>query len=140
MENVKQKPVVEYFTETGALFVDGTNADFACVIFCTGYKYTFPFLSVDSGVYVVDNHVQPLYKHCINIRNPTMALIGLPYRVCPTQLCDMQLRFVLKYYTGQISLPRRDEMMADMKQDLEARYARGLKEREAHLLGTEQVS
>lgn len=57
-----------------------------------GYKYTFPFMSIDCGLTVDDNYVQPLYKHCININRPTMALIGLPYYVCASQMFDLQVK------------------------------------------------
>lgn len=56
-----------------------------------GYKYTFPFMSIDCGLTVDDNYVQPLYKHCININRPTMAIIGLPYYVCASQMFDLQV-------------------------------------------------
>lgn len=48
-------------------------------------------MSIDCGLSVDDNYVQPLYKHCININRPTMALIGLPYYVCASQMFDLQV-------------------------------------------------
>lgn len=74
--NVTQKPDVISLTETGANFADGSFEDFTTVLYCTGYQYTFPFISVDCGIAVDDNYVNPLYKHCININYPTMAFIG----------------------------------------------------------------
>lgn len=89
--NVDMKPDVERLTESGAHFVDGSEESYSVVFYCTGYKYTFPFLSVDCGVTSEDNYVSPLYKHCININRPTMALIGLPFYVCASQMMDLQV-------------------------------------------------
>lgn len=86
MQCVTQKPDVKRFTETGAIFKDDSVEEFSHVIYCTGYQYSFPFLSCDCGIYVHNNHVQPLFKHCINIKYPTMAIIGLPFLVLPTQV------------------------------------------------------
>lgn len=89
--NVDMRPDVERLTENGVVFVDGTEQDYSVIVYCTGYKYTFPFLSVDCGIAVDDNFVQPLYKHCININYPTMALIGVPFYVCASQMFDLQV-------------------------------------------------
>ncbi|KAG5680246.1 hypothetical protein PVAND_009768 [Polypedilum vanderplanki] len=50
--------------------------NFQFIAFATGYDFTFPFLSVDSGISVYDKCVQPLYKQCINANRPSMAIIG----------------------------------------------------------------
>lgn len=58
-----------------------------------GYKFTFPFLSVDCGLAVDDGFtVHPLYKHLINIKRPTMAIVGL--QICAyTFMYDLQVPF-----------------------------------------------
>ncbi|XP_019892627.1 flavin-containing monooxygenase 3 isoform X3 [Musca domestica] len=138
MGTVTQKPDVKRFTRTGAIFKDGTEEEFSCVIFCTGYQYSFPFLSVDCGIYVTNNHVQPLYKHCINIQHPTMAIIGIPYLVLPTQCFDLQVRFALKYFVNEKELPSTEEMMEELRRDMKERKERGLSERDAHQMGEKQ--
>lgn len=57
-----------------------------------GYLYSFPFLSMECGITVDDNYIQPLFKHCINIKYPTMALIGMPYLVHPPLISYLQVR------------------------------------------------
>lgn len=61
-----------------------------------GYKYAYPFLSVDSGIHVDDNFVQPLYKHVINIEHPTMAFIGIPQSSLNYYLYDRQVNAALQ--------------------------------------------
>lgn len=89
--NVDMRPDVKRLTETGAVFIDGSQQTYTVILYCTGYKYTFPFLSIDCGISVEDNYVKPLYKHCININHPTMALIGVPFYVCASQMFDLQV-------------------------------------------------
>lgn len=56
-----------------------------------GYKFSFPFLTIDSGLQIKDDFiVQPLYKHMININDPTLAIIGL--QICAyTFMYDLQV-------------------------------------------------
>ncbi|XP_036333059.1 senecionine N-oxygenase-like [Rhagoletis pomonella] len=138
MPNVVQKPVVVRYTENGAIFKDGTQANFAHIIFCTGYSLTIPFLSADCNLHVHDNFVYPLYKHCININHPTMCFIGLPIYAYPIQLFDMQMRFVMQYYSRKLQLPSAEDMLVDTEHDLEERRARGLPRRKAHVVGERQ--
>lgn len=140
MPNVVQKPVVERYTANGAIFKDGTEANFTHIIFCTGYSLTIPFLSADCNLQVHDNLVYPLYKHCINIYHPTMCFIGLPIYAYPIQLFDLQMRFVMQYYSGKLQLPSTQDMLADTERDLAERRERGLPRRKAHLVGERQVS
>lgn len=105
----------------------------------TGYKYTFPFLSIDCGISVDDNYVQPLYKHCININRPTMALIGLPFYVCASQMFDLQVRFVMKFFSGKKPMPSKKEMLRDTEIEMQKRWDKGYKKRQAHMMGKDQV-
>lgn len=62
------------------------------LIYCTGYRFTFPFLHESCKITVKENHVTPLYKHLINIEHPKMAAIGIPARVIPFPLFHIQVR------------------------------------------------
>lgn len=106
---------VKRFTPTGAEFIDGSHETFSVVIFATGingfrlresctklelmtnyqiilgYNFTYPFLSVDTGITVEENTILPLYKQVFNIEHPTMIFIGIPFTTCTTQLYDLQV-------------------------------------------------
>lgn len=139
-KNVTQKPDVKALTPTGAIFSDGTTANYTVVLYCTGYKYAFPFLNIDCGIHVEDNFVQPLYKHCINIEHPSMAFVGLPFYVCAAQMIDLQSRFILEYFTGRQSLPCKAEMLLDTQTQMQKRWENGFKKRQAHMMGPEQIN
>lgn len=137
-ENVVQKPDIKYITKDGVVFDDDTFEKFDVIFYCTGYRYTFPFLSVDCGISADENYVRPLYKHCLNINRPTMALIGLPFYVCASQMFDLQVRFCIKFISGQKELPSREEMLTQTKKEMDERWAKGYKRRQAHMMGPEQ--
>lgn len=48
-------------------------------IFCTGYLIDFPFLDQRSGIIVEKKNVHPLYRDSINVENPSMIFVGLPW-------------------------------------------------------------
>lgn len=132
--NLSQKPDVKEFTRNGVKFIDGSYQEFTVIIFCTGYKYSFPFLSVDCGIRCDNNYVRPLYKHCISINNPSLGFIGLPHYVCPNQISDLQVRFFLTYMTGRKELPSKEEMLQDLKRDVNLRRDCGFSKQKAHYL------
>ncbi|XP_037025033.1 senecionine N-oxygenase-like [Bradysia coprophila] len=134
-ENVTQKPDVLKLGENNAVFVDNTTSTITTVIYCTGYEFKFPFLSVDCGISSCDGYVRPLFKHCLNINRPTMGFIGLPNLVCPNQLFSLQSRFCLSFMTGKKALPTKEEMIEDTETDLNDRWKRGLPKRKAHMMG-----
>lgn len=133
--NVTQKPDVKRLKEDGVEFVDGSVSQFSTVVYCTGYEYKFPFLSVDCGISTCEEYVKPLFKHCLNINRPTMGFIGLPNLICPNQMFSLQARFCLMFMTGQKKLPSKDEMMKEFEKDMEQRWKRGLPKKKAHLMG-----
>lgn len=74
-DDIIQKPSIVRMTETTAVFTDGTEAEVDSVIFCTGYKYSFPFLQ--EGLISTENErVTPLYKHMVHIDYPNLIFVG----------------------------------------------------------------
>lgn len=134
-ENVTQKPDVLKLCEHDVVFIDDSRTQFTTIIYCTGYEYKYPFLSVDCGISTCDAFVKPLYKHCLNINRPTMGFIGIANLVCPNQLFSLQSRFCLSFISGQKQLPTKQEMFDDYEADLKERWKRGLPKRKAHLMG-----
>lgn len=58
-----------------------------------GYQYDYPFLDASSGITVEADGliVKPLFKHYINIEEPTMCFIGLFQRTIISYLFDLQV-------------------------------------------------
>lgn len=135
LPNVDQRPDVDCLTNNGVTFTDGRSQEYSIIFYCTGYKYTFPFLSVDCGIKCEDNYVRPLFKHCISINRPSLGFVGLPFYVCATQMFDLQSRFFLTFASNRKLLPTKQEMLEDQKIDMEERRRRGLRNHQAHLMG-----
>lgn len=110
--NVTIKPDINEIKANTVVFADGSEQSFTYILYCTGnfikiychssidnkitllvgYKFSFPFLSVDAGLGLLDTyHIDPLYKMCININHPTMGLIGLQMIAVTTLIYDMQV-------------------------------------------------
>lgn len=89
--NVSVKTDVKELKTAAVIFEDESEETYDTILYCTGYQYSFPFLSSDTGLCVRDGfYVHPLYKHCININYPTMAIIG--EQICAyTLMYDMQV-------------------------------------------------
>lgn len=56
-----------------------------------GYNFSYPFLSVDTGINVDENCIKPLYKQIFNIEHPTMIFIGVPFTACTIRVYDIQV-------------------------------------------------
>lgn len=137
-DNLIQKADVLRLTRDGAEFTDGTCETFDEIIYCTGYKTSFPFLSVDCEVLSESNYVRPLFKHCLSINQPSLGIIGLPFYVCPFQMFDLQVRFCLTFMTGRKELPAKQFMIDDTKREMEGRWQQGMPKKKAHSLGVYQ--
>lgn len=139
LENLVQKPDVARLTSKGAVFVDGSFEPLDDVVYCTGYQFTFPFLSDECSILCEGNYVRPLFKQCLNINHPSMAMIGLPFYTCPFQLFDIQLRFCLTFMTGRKVLPSKEDMLNDTDAVMKERWQGEVPKRKAaHGLGSYQ--
>lgn len=136
--NVTLQANVKRFTETGAEFLDGTHETFSIIVYGTGYNFTYPMLSVDTGITVDDNFVQPLYKQIINIEHPTMAFIGIPFYVPTSHAYDLQAHFALKFISGAKILPPKEVMLQDMRANTQMHWNKGYRKHQTHYLGPEQ--
>ncbi|XP_005413529.1 PREDICTED: dimethylaniline monooxygenase [N-oxide-forming] 5 [Chinchilla lanigera] len=123
---VKVKGNVKEFTETAAIFEDGSREDdIDAVIFATGYSFSFPFL--EDSVKVVKNKVS-LYKKVFppNLERPTLAIIGLIQPLGAIMpIAELQGRWATQVFKGIKTLPSENEMMAEItkaQEEIAKRY------------------
>ncbi|NXW64745.1 FMO5 monooxygenase, partial [Eurystomus gularis] len=110
------KPNIQEFTETSAIFEDGTREEIDVVVFATGYSFSFPFL--EGCVKVVENQI-PLYKFMFppDLEKPTLAFIGLIQPLGPIMpISELQSRWATRVFKGLHNLPPSAGMLADIKQ------------------------
>ncbi|XP_074076461.1 flavin-containing monooxygenase 5-like [Macrotis lagotis] len=119
------KANVKEFTETTAIFEDGTEEDIDVVIFATGYTLSFPFLDDDSAVLDSQNS---LFKYVFppQLEKPTLAFIGIIQPVGSTiPTSEIQSRWATRVFKGLNKLPSVSDMMTEIKQtrnDLEKQF------------------
>uniref|UniRef100_A0A8C9DA19 Flavin-containing monooxygenase n=1 Tax=Panthera leo TaxID=9689 RepID=A0A8C9DA19_PANLE len=101
------KSDVREFTETSAIFGDGTEEDVDVVIFATGYTSSFPFL--ENNATVLDSQ-HSMFKFVFppQLEKPTLAFIGILQPVGAT-IPTSELQRLNK-------LPSVSGMMADIRQ------------------------
>ena len=81
------------------------------VVFCTGYLYSFPFLQSLQPAVVIDGGVpKHLWEHLFYIPDQTLVFLGIPQRIVPFPVSEVQAAVVARAWTGRISLPSRTEM------------------------------
>ncbi|NXL89603.1 FMO5 monooxygenase, partial [Alectura lathami] len=116
---VQVKPNIQEFTETSAIFKDGTREDIDAVVFATGYSFSFPFL--EGYVKVVENQVS-LYKYVfpVDLEKPTLAFIGFIQPLGAIMpISEMQCRWATRVFKGLHKLPPTSTMAADVAQTKE---------------------
>ncbi|KAG2186101.1 hypothetical protein INT43_002539 [Umbelopsis isabellina] len=92
---------------------DGTElSDVDVIVFATGYLFNLPFLSRDLGSQLITDGqiVHNLYQQLFYINNPTLAFIGIPIRVVPFPLSQVQSKVVARCWSGKAPLPSKKDM------------------------------
>jgi len=96
------KPNVKEFTESSAIFGDGTTEEnIDVVLFATGYVFPFPFLEESVRSLFDDNRC--LYKRIFppKLEKPTLAIIGLIQLTGSVMVgAEMQARWVTGIFAG----------------------------------------
>ncbi|XP_031502630.1 flavin-containing monooxygenase FMO GS-OX-like 4 [Nymphaea colorata] len=109
-------PIKSTYEDGTVLFNDGSSVAADVIVHCTGYKFHYPFLDTNGAVTIEDNRVGPLYKHVFPPSlAPSLSVIGIPFRVLPFPLFELQSKWVAGVLSGRISLPSVQEMVEDVK-------------------------
>ena len=130
---VQVRGIVECITENGFLLSDGSKIQVDALIYCTGYEYSFPFLSDSCSVRVENRQISPLYKHMIHADFPSLGFIGMPLTIVPFPLFDRQIQWFTAILQGQYGLPSSAEMRAEIQAEKESRLNQGIAEKHFHV-------
>jgi hypothetical protein len=116
---VTPKPNIARLHEDEVEFADGTRVHADVVIYCTGYKVTFPFF--DEGfIAAPDNHIE-LFGRVFDPDIPNLAFIGLLQPLGAVMpLAEAQGRWVAEYLRGEYRLPPGHEMRVAIARDQDA--------------------
>jgi cation diffusion facilitator CzcD-associated flavoprotein CzcO len=90
-------------------FADGTEEEVDLVIYCTGYKITFPFF--DDGLISAPDNEIPLYRRVVSPDHPGLFFIGLLQPLGAIMpLAEAQSEWIADVLEGNVGLPDPDEM------------------------------
>jgi thioredoxin reductase len=94
-------------------FVDGSSEEIDLVVYCTGYKMTFPFF--DPKVVSAPDNRLPLYRRVVSVERPGLYFIGFIQPLGPIMpLAEAQAEWVADLLGGRAALPPAGEMKREI--------------------------
>jgi dimethylaniline monooxygenase (N-oxide forming) len=104
-------------------FEDGTVEPVDVIVWCTGYKVSFPFF--DEGLIAAPDNDLPLYRRVFKPGIDNLAFIALLQPLGATMpLAEAQGRWIASYLRGEYHLPPVSEMEAHMRRERERMFKR----------------
>jgi dimethylaniline monooxygenase (N-oxide forming) len=120
---ITPKPNIERFEGPLVRFVDGTSVEADVVVYCTGYKISFPFFEEDF-ISAPDNRIE-LFRRVFHPQIPNVFFIGLLQPLGAIMpLAEVQGAWVGDYLIGDYVPPPHEQMVADIAADQAAMHAR----------------
>ncbi len=112
--DIAVKPNIDRFAGARTVrFVDGSEEEIDLVVYCTGYKVTFPFLRPDL-VSARDNRLR-LYRLVASIEHPGLYFIGFVQPLGAIMpIAEAQSEWVGDLLEGRGALPSAAEMEAEI--------------------------
>jgi dimethylaniline monooxygenase (N-oxide forming) len=112
--DVRVKPNIDRFSGGRTVrFVDGSEEEIDLVVYCTGYKMTFPFF--DPKVLSAPDNRLPLYRRVVSADRSGLYFIGFIQPLGPIMpLAEAQCEWIADLLGGRATLPAPAEMQADI--------------------------
>ncbi|XP_017259364.1 flavin-containing monooxygenase FMO GS-OX-like 2 [Kryptolebias marmoratus] len=135
---IQQSSSVVAVEDNGSICLqDGSLCDADVLMFCTGYNFKYPFLdAAQLGLDVQDHMVSPLYRFMVPPAFPKLFFIGICKIICPFPNFNCQVQFALAVLDGSVTLPPREQMEEEVRQEQQEKLQRGVQHR--HLLKMDQ--
>jgi hypothetical protein len=114
---VVPKPNIAAFEGSSVRFADGSvEEDVDVVVYCTGYKVTFPFFDEDL-ISAPDNDL-PLYRRVFHPEVDNVFFLSLLQPLGATMpLAEAQAHWVARFLRGEYQLPPPADVRADMERE-----------------------
>lgn len=108
--DITVKPNIDRFSGARRVrFVDGSEEEIDLVVYCTGYKITFPFFDPEL-VSAPENRLS-LYRRVVSVEHPNLFFIGFVQPLGAIMpLAEAQAEWVADLLAGNGGLPSRTEM------------------------------
>src|SRR5438270_3126247 len=113
---ITPKPNIERLEGDSVRFADGSVEKAEVIVYCTGYKVTFPFF--DEGFLSAPDNDLPLYRRVFHPDIRNVFFIGLLQPLGAIMpLAEAQGSWVAEYLSGAYALPPLPELRRDMEQE-----------------------
>jgi cation diffusion facilitator CzcD-associated flavoprotein CzcO len=120
---ITPKPNIARLTERGVVFADGSEVEADILIYCTGYRVTFPFF--DPALISAPDNDLPLFRRVFHPRIPNLFFIGLLQPLGAIMpLAAAQSEWVCDYLSGRYALPDPGALRADIERERERMFKR----------------
>jgi thioredoxin reductase len=112
--DIAVKPNIDSFAGGRTVrFVDGSEEEIDLVVYCTGYRITFPFFD-ESVVNAADNRL-PLYRRVASVEHPGLYFIGFVQPLGAIMpIAEAQSEWVADLLGGRGTLPSPADMRAEI--------------------------
>ena len=115
--DITVKPNIERFSGGREVrFVDGSSEEIDLVVYCTGYKITFPFF--DPKVFAAPDNRLPLYRRVVSVERPGLYFVGFIQPLGPIMpLAEAQAEWIADLLNGRVALPPVGEMKREIARE-----------------------
>jgi cation diffusion facilitator CzcD-associated flavoprotein CzcO len=120
---VKPKPNIRELRGQTVVFEDGSEERVDVIVYCTGYKVSFPFFD-DDFLSAPDNDL-PLFRRTFHPVIEGVYFLGLAQPLGAIMpMAEQQAKWIAELLSGRYVLPSAEEMQEDMAREREAHAKR----------------
>lgn len=106
---IAARPAITELAGRRVTFADHSAIEADAIVYCTGYKVSFPFF--EPGFVSAPENELPLYLRCFHLEHPGLMFAGLAQPLGAIMpLVEAQGRLFASYVSGEYELPERAEM------------------------------
>jgi dimethylaniline monooxygenase (N-oxide forming) len=112
--DIQVKPNIDRFSGGRSVrFVDGSEEEIDLVVYCTGYKMTFPFFQPE--VFSAPANRLPLYRRVVSVERPGLYFVGFIQPLGPIMpLAEAQVEWIADLLGRRATLPPAVEMRQEI--------------------------
>jgi hypothetical protein len=120
---ITYRPMIAALEGDHVRFVDGSRVRCDVLVYCTGYKVTFPFF--DPALVSAKDNGLPLYRRVFHLDVPGLTFVGLLQPLGAIMpLAQAQGAWIAEHLTGRYALPPRREMQRDLDRERRVMFDR----------------
>jgi dimethylaniline monooxygenase (N-oxide forming) len=112
--DIEAKPNIDRFSGGRLVrFADGSEEEIDLVIYCTGYKISFPFFRPE--VFAAPDNRLPLYRRVVSVERPGLYFVGFIQPLGPIMpLAEAQVEWIADLLKRRAVLPAAAEMRSEI--------------------------